>query len=236
MPGNSCTYTSSSPSGVSSLLGRSRKRSRHNSASVRSSSPAKCTIKPPLKGEAATISSSWPFFARSPDAVPANTRRPGAKTASGSSVIGSTTRSPRMPCALRTRPTMIRSGGTVAMLRPLRALFLLGALGGRNRGRVQLAAESRFVTALEEAGFAEQRPNGVGRLRAVVEPVVHAIVLEIDRLVTLPRRVLANDLDELAVARALRVGDDDTIHGLLLAARTTKADLNGHWNVLIRVI
>ena len=31
----------------------------------------------------------------------------GAKTASGSSVIGSTTRSPRMPCALRTRPTMM---------------------------------------------------------------------------------------------------------------------------------
>src|SRR3954471_6875442 len=54
--------------------------------------------------------SSARLGARSPSAVPAKTRRPDAKTASGSSVIVSTTTSPRMPCALRTRPTMMNSG------------------------------------------------------------------------------------------------------------------------------
>ena len=41
------------------------------------------------------------------------TDAPDAKTASGASVMTSTTTSPRMPCALRTRPTMMNAGGVI---------------------------------------------------------------------------------------------------------------------------
>ena len=72
----------------------------------------------------------------------------------------------------------------------------------RHGGRVQLASETRLVARLEDAGLAKQRAHGVRRLRAVVEPVVDAIALEIERRLTRTRSVLADDFDELAVARA----------------------------------
>jgi hypothetical protein len=50
-------------------------------------------------------------------------------------------------------------------------------------------------------------------------------------LVALPGRVLADDLDELAVARALAVGDDDAVGRGLLAADAAEADAN-HVRVL----
>ena len=74
------------------------------------------------------------------------------------------------------------------------------------------------MARLEDAGLSKQRTNRVGRLRAVVEPIVDAIGLEVERVLTLTRSILADDFDELAVARAARVGDDDTIRRLLFAA------------------
>ena len=44
----------------------------------------------------------------------------------------------------------------------------------------------------------------------------------------LARRVLADDLDEAAVARAAPVGDDDAVRRLLLLADAHQADLHGH--------
>ena len=161
----------------------SRKRSRQVSAALRSA------ISLEVHDEAALERASTRdraararFLAGSPDAVPAMTRRPGAKTASGASVIASTTRSPRMPCALRTRPTMISSGRAMSRVgrcgRPYSRAPALAPRRLRRRARtparrrVQLAAEARLVPRLEHAGLAEQRAHGVGGLRAVVEPVV----------------------------------------------------------------
>src|SRR6187551_370065 len=113
-----------------------------------------------------------------------------------------------MPCALRTRPTMMNAGVVIASA----SGFLGPGLGDRNRGRLELRRQAQLVALLEDTGLAEQRAHGVGRLRADVQPVVHALGVEVDRRVTGPRLILADDLDELAVARALRVGDDDAVH------------------------
>ena len=76
----------------------------------------------------------------------------------------------------------------------------------------------------------------VGRIRkahgirgeVVVEPVVHTLGVQVERIVTGPRLILADDLDELAVARALGVGDDDAVHGGLFTAHAAETDLDGH--------
>src|SRR5262249_37910064 len=75
-------------------------------------------------------------------------------------------------------------------------------------------------------GATKQRPHSIRWLRTVVEPVVHAVVLQIQRLLTLTRRVLTNDLQELAVARALRVRDHDTKRRLLFPAGAPEANLD----------
>src|SRR5262249_18326447 len=112
----------------------------------------------------------------------------------------------------------------------------LALLGHRHGRRSELTAEALLVPRLEHARLAEQRAHRVGGLRAAVEPVVHAIGLEVQRLLARTRSVLPDDLDELAVARAARVGDDDAVHGLLLATRTTQANLDGHYDFLIGVL
>src|SRR6185312_11480936 len=93
-----------------------------------------------------------------------------------------------------------------------------------------------LVPRLEDAGFAEERAHGVGGLSAVVEPVVDARRIEVQRLFALTRRVLAEDLDEAPVARALRVGDDDAIERLLFPPGAAETNLHGHCTVLMRVL
>src|SRR6185436_11381190 len=135
----------------------------------------------------------------------------------------STTSSPRMPCALRTRPTMISSGGELVIVLGRR---FLARLAKRNRGRRQLASEPRFVASLEHARLAKQGANRVGWLRSVVEPIVDSIAPEVERELTLSRSVLADDLDELSVARAARIGNDNTIRRLLFATGAAQANLD----------
>src|SRR5690242_12016347 len=106
--------------------------------------------------------------------------------------------------------------------------FLPLGLAEGNGLRLQLARETRLVTLLQHARLAQQRANRVRGLRADVEPVVDARRVEVERLVPRARLILADDLDELAVARALGVGDDDAIHGGLLTTDSTKANLDGH--------
>src|SRR5687767_14453163 len=178
---------------------------------------SKRTSRPSRNGRTASTASSAPSRARSPPAVPAKTRRPGANTASGASVNGSTTTSPRMPCAFRIRPTIANSGDSMLLL------FFY-----RDRGRGALRRASRFVARLQDAGAAKQRANGVGRLRADIEPVVRALGLHGERVLRLPGRILADDLDELAVARALRVGDDDAVHRGFLPPNAAETNLDGH--------
>src|SRR6185437_4057138 len=88
----------------------------------------------------------------------------------------------------------------------------------------------------EDAGLAEERAHRVGGLRAVVEPVIDPCRIEVERLFALTRGVLAEDLDEAPVARALRVGDDDAIEGLLFPPGPAETNLHGHCTVLMRVL
>jgi hypothetical protein len=68
------------------------------------------------------------------------------------------------------------------------------------------------MTPFEDAGAPKERPYGVGRLGAEVEPVVGSGFIDLKRtLVVLTGSVLANDLDELSIARTLRIGNENTI-------------------------
>src|SRR5215210_2473900 len=108
--------------------------------------------------------------ARSPLESPAKTRLPDAKTTSGLLVRGSTTTSPRIPCALRISPTIAYSGPDIAGagLCPGGRLFFR-SFRQRNRCRLELDAESLLVTPLEHAGAPKERPYGVAWLGADAE-------------------------------------------------------------------
>src|SRR5687768_2598413 len=223
MPISSCRYTSSSPGGSSSSNGEKTYRPRSSSASLRSVTSENLTIMPALNGRAASIVSVR-SSAASPLASPMKTRRPDANTASGASVSGSIATSPRIPCALRIRPTIANAwavmlGLFVARRRGLglkRRLFLCRALGKRNCGCLQLDAKPLLMTPLQHTGATKQRANRVARLGPDAKPVVGALFVDGETTLSLTGSVLADDLDELAVARALRIGDYDAVHWCLL--------------------
>src|SRR5687768_16789778 len=117
---------------------------------------------------------------------------------------------------------------TVVPRARLLALLPFGTLGERDGVRLELGGETRLVTGLEHARLAEQRAHGVARQRADVEPVVGPVGLDVQRVLRRTGRVLADDLDELAVARALGIGDDDAVRRSLLAADAAEANANCH--------
>src|SRR5687768_4071850 len=198
----------------------SRYRSRHSSAAFRSAISRALMSQESLNGRELSIWSTVPCGSGFPPTVPTRTRRPDAKSTSGVSVSRSTTTSPRMPCGLRMRPMAMSSGS---------AMLLLVALRDRDCCALQLLGEPRFVALLEDARLAKQRTDGVARFGADAHPVVHALVVDDQPTFRLPGSILSDDLDELAIARALGVGDDDAIHRCLLAADATEADSNCHW-------
>src|SRR5690606_4493961 len=73
-----------------------------------------------------------------------------------------------------------------------------------------------------------QRGDLVAHLRAVGDPVLHALVLDHDALLAAggDRVVVPDALDVAAVARAAAVGDDDVVEGALLGATACKSDLD----------
>src|SRR4051812_6932839 len=146
-----------------------------------------------------------------PRALPMKSWRPTSKTVSGSSVRISTPISPLSPWTFRVRPTMTSSEDAIGDPGSIhRRPRSVGFLRKRNGRRGKLPAEARLVTGLEHTGAPQERTNGVGRLRALVEPVVGSIVLEVERGVPLTRSILADDLDETTVARALGISNHDT--------------------------
>src|SRR5262249_14238743 len=66
--------------------------------------------------------------------------------------------------------------------------------------------------------------RGLGTL---AEPVQRAVGIDVDERRLLARAVVADGLDDPAVARRPGVGDDDAIRGLLLLAHAHEADLDG---------
>src|SRR5207302_3896732 len=54
-----------------------------------------------------------------------------------------------------------------------------------------------------------QRADRIRGLRPLLHPVVHALLIDVDEGRLRARIVVAEDLDEAAVARGARIGDDD---------------------------
>src|SRR3982751_6439411 len=99
--------------------------------------------------------------ARSPPWVPAKTRLPDAKTTSGWSVRGSTTTSPRIPCALRISPTIAYSGSAIVGCGALGADCFVRHLADRNGGGLALDPDPLLVATLENSGTPKERPNSI---------------------------------------------------------------------------
>ena len=123
--------------------------------------------------------------------------------------------------------------------------FALGALGGAFLGLFARLALVRVVALrprpLGRQGLVLRQEAGhaVGRLGALAEPFGDALGLQGDaRLgaVLGQHRVVGADLlDELAVARRVRVGDDDVVVGALLGAAAGQTDLQHFGLFLIEV-
>src|SRR6266513_2536715 len=207
-------------------------------------------MSPFLKGfDSATVrlgTSSCPLTswtrAASPLDVPAKTRLPDAKITSGLSVRGSTITSPRTPCALRISPTIAYSGSDINRHVPSKAhdarakLYWRFALGAGRRSFVRLLAhrDSRdfaldakplLMPAPQNARASEQRPDGVSRLRTLIQPIVGPRLIYLERALALPGSILTNDLNELPIAWALRVGDENSIKRRIFPPDTAETNL-----------
>src|SRR4029450_13887378 len=69
-----------------------------------------------------------------------------------------------------------------------------------------LSADSLLVPSLEDSGAPKERADRIGRLGALVQPVVGSRFVDVERALTLARSVLTDDLDEFSVSGTLRVG------------------------------
>src|SRR5207249_11366086 len=79
---------------------------------------------------------------------------------------------------------------------------------------------------LGDAAANEKHPRGRGRARAVLDPMARAVRVD-DEVDGLGARVVVTDgLDELAIARRARIGDDDPVRGGLRLADAAQADVN----------
>src|SRR4029079_3079126 len=107
---------------------------------------------------------------------------------------------------------------------------LLGLLAGHRLLRVVAGG------TLQEAGGVEEAQDAVGRLGALGEPGLDLLVVENDAggiVLGLHRVVGADLLDEAAVARGARIGNDDAVIGTLLRTTTGETDLQGHGILLL---
>ena len=93
-------------------------------------------------------------------------------------------------------------------VRQSRRTFLHGTAAAT--GAVLLAPAAALS---QQAGATQKRAHRITRLSSDAKPVVGTrfVDLETTLAAVLARSVLADDLDELAVTRTLRVGDDDAI-------------------------
>src|SRR5215216_106959 len=81
--------------------------------------------------------------------------------------------------------------------------------------------------ALDDAGRIQEARHAIRRLRALGEPGLHLVHVELQpRLIVLrqQRVEMTETLDEAAVAGKARVGDDDVIDRTLLGACASEAD------------
>src|SRR5258705_303278 len=124
-----------------------------------------------------------------------------------------------------------RPSGSSAVLPPSCAANALSLRGGFGSGLALLARHGLFRIvargALHDTGGIEETGHAVGRLRALGEPGLDLVHVELQpRLIVLrqQRIEMPEPFDEAAVARKARVGDDDVIDRALLGACARKAD------------
>jgi hypothetical protein len=100
------------------------------------------------------------------------------------------------------------------------------ASAGRGFARPRRSGGSGRLRA--SLGLLDQVSDLVGHLRALSDPVLHALGIELDALLGAggDRVVETHALDVAAVARAAAVGDDDVVEGALLGATARQADLD----------
>src|SRR5262245_60447034 len=82
-------------------------------------------------------------------------------------------------------------------------------------------------SALHDAGGIEETGDAVRRLRALGEPRLHLVHVELQPgfVVLRQQRIeMAETLDEAAVAGKTRIGDDDVVDRTLLGASASEAD------------
>ncbi len=70
----------------------------------------------------------------------------------------------------------------------------------------------------------EQAAHGIGRLRALCQPLFGFVFVDFDGARFGARIVVSENFDEPAVARRARVGDDETIRRLFLGAHAAQSD------------
>src|SRR5205809_2543751 len=78
------------------------------------------------------------------------------------------------------------------------------------------------------ARLLDDAAHGVGRLGAVLDPVIDAGEIDIRVVAGLLRVVVAHEFDELAITRAALVGDDHFIIRFIEVAFAAEADADGH--------
>src|SRR5436189_541035 len=116
--------------------------------------------------------------------------------------------------------------GGLGLLRRTLLGALLGLLARQTLVRVILGG------ALLDAGGMEEAEHAIARLGADAEPMPDAVGVELHALFAVlgqQRIVAADALDELAVARIARIGDDDLVIRPLLRAAPGKPDCNCHF-------
>src|SRR5439155_14553326 len=96
------------------------------------------------------------------------------------------------------------------------------ASGSSTSRRASSASSSANLLGLE------QTRDRLRRLRALGEPVLHLLLVELDRGRIRLRVVPPDDLDELAVARRARVGCDDAVDRILLRPDPRQPQLDCH--------
>src|SRR3954453_3131509 len=126
---------------------------------------------------------------------------------------------------------MLRSTANAVRLEARGRDHALRLRGGFGVGLALLARHGLFRvvarSALDHAGGIQEAGHAVRRLRALGEPGLDLVHVELEaRLVVLrqQRIEMTETLDEAAVARKARVGDDDMIDRTLLGAGAREAD------------
>src|SRR5690606_27772230 len=90
----------------------------------------------------------------------------------------------------------------------------------------------------DDASGLQHTRNTVGRLRALVQPVLDALNAHLDALFAVlgqKRAIGAELFDKAAVARHAAVGGDDAVMGAFLAAAASETNLHGHGGISLGV-